>query len=110
MKEKICHSLKLVGVHFWNFFKRLYVFAFLWGRFALVSYGAAVILPSFLQRYLGIAHDVSMTIMKVLLTIAPILPTAVCAVFKEEDFEDEFSMDLCFAVWVITILYAWGII
>jgi hypothetical protein len=55
-------------------------------------------------------HNVSMVIMKVLLTIAPILPTAVYAKLKEEDYNDEFSMDLCFAVWVITIVLAWWVI
>ena len=110
MEKKIHNSLKLVVVHFWNFFKRLYVFAFFWGRFAIVSYGAAALLPSCLHRYLGMPHDVSMTIMKVLLTIAPILPTAVYAVLKEEDYEDEFSMDLCFVIWIITIVCAWWIV
>lgn len=109
MKEKISHSLKLVGVHFWNFFKRLYLFAFLWCRFALISYGVAALLPLSLHIYLGMPHGVSMIIIKVLLTIAPLLPTAVYAVCKEEDYEDEFSMDLCFAMWVITIVYAWWI-
>ncbi len=110
MKKTIRHSLKLVAIHFGTFFKRLYVFAFFWGMFALVSYGVATLIPVCLHRYLGMPHNVSMVIMKVLLTIAPILPTAVYAKLKEEDYNDEFSMDLCFAVWVITIVLAWWVI
>lgn len=109
MKGKISHALKLVCNHFWNFIKRLYLFAFFWGRFALISYGVAVLIPVSLHTYLSMPHTVSMTIMKILLTIAPILPTAVYAECKEEDYYDELSMDLCFAVWVITIVYAWWI-
>ena len=110
MRKRILHSLKLVGVHFLNFFKRLYLFVFFWGRYALVSYIAAILIPICMQTYLGFQHLVSMTIMKVLLTIAPLLPTAAYAECKEEEYEDEFSMDLCFVIWVITIVYAWCIL
>jgi hypothetical protein len=109
MKEKVIHSLSLVGVHFWNFVKRLYLFAFFWGRYACVSYPLAIIIPMFLGIKLGLPYAMAMTITKVLLTIAPLLPTAVYAECKEEDYEDEFSMDLCFATWMITIVYAWWI-
>ena len=109
MKKKVRHSLKLVGIHFWSFLKRLYVFAFFWGRCACISYPLALLIPLGLHIKLGLAYDVSMTVTKVLLTIAPIFPTADYAECKEEDYEDEFSMDLCFAVWIITIVYAWWI-
>ena len=109
MMKKVMHSLKLVGVHFLNFLKRLYLFVFFWGRYACISYPLAIIIPLALRAKLGFPHAMAMTITKVLLTIAPILPTAAYAQLKEEDYNDEFSMDLCFAVWVITIVYAWWI-
>ena len=109
MKKKINHSLNLVGVHFWNFLKHLYLFIFFYGRLACISYALALIIPLGLHTKFGLPHDVAMTIARILLTIAPILPTAAYAQCKEEDYEDEFSMDLCFTTWIITIAYAWWI-
>ena len=110
MKKEIIYSLKLVWDYFKKFATRFGVIIFLYSRFALVSLSVSLLIPYALHRYLGISHDVAITIEKVLLTITPIFPTAVFAKLKEEDYNDEFSMDLCFAIWVITIVYAWWIL
>ena len=110
MKNKVGYSLELVGAHFWKFVKRLFLFIFFYGRFAFISCGLSILVPVSLHAYLGMPYDVSITIMRILLTVTPIFPTAVYAVCKEEDYDDEFSMDLCFAVWLISIVCAWWII
>ena len=110
MKEETIYLLGKVWEHFKKFVPRFGLLIFAYGRFACISLGVSLLIPYALQRYLGLSHDVAMTIMKVLLTITPIFPTAMYAKFKDEDYDNEFSMDLCFAVWVITIVFAWWII
>ena len=110
MKDKITHLLKLVLADFIKFADRIVVLIFVYGRFAALSIALSLIIPLSLRRYLGVPHDVSMMIMRVLLTVTPILPTVMYAELKEEDYQDEFSMDLCFVAWIITIVFAWWVI
>ena len=110
MRKEIIYTLKLVWDHFKKFANRFVFLILIYGRFAFIFLAASILIPSALHRYLGLPHDVAMTIMKILLTVTPIFPTAICAKFREEeDHYDECSMDLCFAVWVITIMCAWFI-
>ena len=109
MKKEIIDTLKLVWDYFKKFAGRFVVIIFLYGRFALVSLTVSLLIPSVLHRYLGLPHDIAIKVEKILLTITPIFPTAMYAKLKEEDYNDEFSMDLCFAAWIITIVYAWWI-
>ena len=104
------YTLKLVWGHFKKFFPRLYVFGFFYGYHAGIPFAASILIPLILHRYLGLPHDIAIMIEKVSLTIAPIFPTAFYAKLKEEDRNDECSMDLCFAAWIITIVYAWWFI
>jgi hypothetical protein len=109
MKKEIIHSLKLVWEYFKKFAGRFILMIFVYFRFACVSFAASLLIPFAFRKYLGMPYDVAMTTTKVLLTITPIFPTAVYAKLKEEDYNDEFSMDLCFAVWVLTIIFAWWV-
>ena len=102
--------LKLVWAYFKKFTNNFAVFALVYGRIAFVSVGLSMLIPFALHRYLGLSHDVAMTIEKVLLTITPIFPTLVFVKTKNEDFDpDEYSIDLCFVAWIIAIVYAWWI-
>lgn len=110
MENKIIYTLILVWGYFKKFASRFILLIFVYGRFACLSLAVSILVPYALHSYLGLSHDIAMTIEKVLLTITPIFPTAAYAQLKEEDYNDEFSMDLCFAIWVITIVYAWWIL
>lgn len=109
MKKEIIYALKLVWDYFKKFAGRFVVLIFVYLRFACLSLAVSMLVPFVLHKYLGVSHDIAMTIEKVLLTITPIFPTAMYAKLKEEDYNDEYSMDLCFVIWVITIVFAWWI-
>ncbi len=110
MENEIIHALKLVWDYFKKFIGRVVLLIFVYGRFACLSLAVSIFIPLVLRRYLGLSSDVAIIIEKILLTITPIIPTVLYAKLKEEDYNDEFSMDLCFAVWIITIVYAWCIL
>ena len=109
MKSEIISVLKLVWDSFKKFMARFVLLIFVYGRFACLSLAVSIFIPFVMWKYLGLPNDVALITEKVLLTITPIFPTAVYAKLKEEDYNDECSMDLCFAIWVITIVYAWWI-
>lgn len=106
MKEMLCEMLESVGSHFWKFIKRLYVFTFFFGLPYCISCGVAALVPICLHT-IGLPHDIAMVISRILLTIAPVIPTALYTRFEKEDRFDEFSMDLCFVTWIATVVYAW---
>lgn len=100
--------LGLVWSSFVKFVNRLVGLVLAYGRLAFLSIAVSILVPSGMHRYLGLSHDVTTIIMKVLLTITPIFPTAIYAKLKEEDCSNEdYSMDLCFVAWIITIVFAW---
>lgn len=92
--------------HFWKFIKRLYVFAFFFGLPYSISFIVAMLIPRSLEL-IGLSNTVSAILTRILLTIAPAIPTGAYTLFEAEDQYDEFSMDLCFVVWIATIAYAW---
>lgn len=109
MKEKIGSILISIISHLWKFIKRLYVFMLPFGVPYMMSIGCALLLSEVLG-YLGFPHNISKTICRILLTISPIIPTGIYSLCEEADLYDEFSMDLCFVVWIATIVYAWKIL
>ena len=106
MKEMLGDMLESVGSHFWKFVKRLYVLTFFFGLPYGISCGVALLAPICFHS-IGLPHDISMVISRILLTIVPIIPTALYTRFKKEDSAEEFSMDLCFVIWIATAVYAW---
>lgn len=94
--------------HLWCFIKRLSVFLFSFGQFAIISYGIAILVPVLLRDYLGLDRNICSSIIKVLLTIAPLLPTLACTYLYDQENTDEFSMDMCFVTWIVTIVWAWA--
>ena len=108
MKETFGVILKYVGFHFLMFLKRLYVFVFFFGVSYMLSCGAALLIPAGL-KWVGLSNDISMTVGRIFLTIAPLIPTCVYARCENEDLNGEFNMDLCFVVWIATIVFAWWI-
>ena len=111
MKDKITHLLKLVLADFKEFANRLAVFALTYGWLAVILIVLSLILPTYLHMKLGMPHEVSLTISRILLTITPIIPTLVFVKAKNQNYStDEYSIDLCFASWIITIVFAWWII
>lgn len=93
--------------HLWLFIKRLAVFVFYWGMFAIISYGIAILVPKTLESKLRVSPNFCSTLAKILLTIAPLPPTLIYTQFEQKDLYEEYSMDLCFVVWILTIVWAW---
>ena len=110
MKDKTNYLLKLVWSGFKEFADRFAFFILLYGRFGALFLALSFLAPSLLNRYLGLPHDISLVMTRVLLTITPIFPTMIYAKSKEEDCASEhYSMDLCFVAWIVTIILAWWI-
>lgn len=110
MKGKLGCILSGIIAHFGKFVKRLYVLILPFGFPYIISISGAYLLSEGLTR-LGIPLNISTTIYRILLTIVPIIPTGVYTLCEKElDICDEFSMDLCFVVWIATIVYAWKIL
>lgn len=108
-KETIIEILLSILSHFWKFIKRLYVFAYFFGVPYLISCSIALLIPYGLQS-IGFPHSASVLLVRILLTIAPVVPTGVYTLIEAEDQYDECSMDLCFVVWIATVVYAWKIL
>lgn len=96
--------------HFWAFIMRVLVFLFFFGRFAIITYGLSILIPMTLRTYTQIDPAVCLIIEKILLTIAPLLPTVLYAMLENEDTNAEFSIDFCFITWIATIVFAWVIL
>lgn len=110
MKEELSNLLKIIWESFIKFANRLTMLFLSYGRFYCLFVAISVLIPSALHRYLGLSKDITTVMMKILLTITPILPTVIYVKMKEEDYSDEdYSMDLCFVVWIVTIVFAWWI-
>ena len=108
MTKAIADILKYVGSRFLIFVKRIFSFAFFYGFIYCVSCTAPLLITRGLKQ-IGMHNDVSMTIGRILLTVAPIIPTCVYARCEYDDLNDEFNMDLCFVAWIATIVFAWWI-
>lgn len=110
MKRKFItkHGFLALGKHLVHFMRRLCVFAFFYGLYAACSYGIALAIPLFLQSSIGLNQNICLIIKKILLTVAPIVPSLVYLRCYEEDTNEEFSTDLCFIAWIATIVWAWA--
>lgn len=108
MNKKLGGILKAMVSHFWIFVKRLYVFMLPFGVPYTISIGLVLLLSEWLDD-LGIC-DISKIVCRILLTIVPAIPTSIYSRCEELEQHDEFSMDLCFVVWIATIVYAWKIL
>ena len=110
MKNYIFYLLKLVGSNFIKFIKRILVFIHVpFGIPFCVSILFSFLISLSLQ-YIGVTYDICLFICRILLTVMPIIPTCIYALCEQEDRYEEFSMDLCFVVWIATIVYAWKIL
>lgn len=98
--------LVIVLSHFWQFIKRLYVFAGFFGIPFGIVLGISKVIPSLFILW-GMSFESTKLISKILLTVLPLIPTSIYAMATEEDVNDEFSTDLCFISWIGTIVYAW---
>ena len=109
MKKLLADILKSLCSHFGQFVKRIYCLVFFYGMFYVPSCGLAILIPITL-RDLGMPTDITRVMTQVLLTIAPIVPTGFFTLLEKEDEFEEYSLDLCFVVWIATIVLAWTIL
>ena len=72
-------------------------------------FGSMTILPTMLIAwgldFWGII--IPKIIKQILITILPIFGALFTSLCKEEDYYDEFSMDLVFATWLAVIIWVW---
>ena len=107
MKENV---LKLVWDDFKKFANTFAVFALMYGWIACITFCLSLIIPTYLHLW-GVPHAVTTMISRILLTITPIIPTYNFVKHKYKDLGgEEYSMDLCFTAWIITIVFAWWIL
>ena len=104
--DAIKEGLKLMPSGWWDFFKKSYVFCFLYGRlFAVVSAFSALIMM--LLKALGVPLDICVLVMKILITVGQIIPAASYIAMINNEPNCEGSTDICFSGWIITSLWVW---
>ena len=93
------------------FVKKILGIALIFGMIGIISYGFAFLLPDLLSDLTPISDDVCLLIEKILLSIAPALPTFFYALWCMEDANKKSnprSIDLCFVAWILTLAITWN--
>lgn len=96
-----------------SFIMRVFTFICCFCGFGLgvLTYGLAFAIPLGLEYHFHTPPATTDLINKILLTIAPALPSFLYSTFsfESENTENskEFSTDFCFIVWILTIIAAW---
>lgn len=99
-------NLSNVFLGFFQFIKRLFTFVCFYCLIGLPTCVLVFILPIGLE-FLGASHEFCNLLTRILLTIAPVVPTLCVSVASEEAQEDELSMDFCFIAWIIVAVWTW---
>lgn len=84
-----------------KFAKHLYV--------SIPCYGLPLLAAMAIPGLLDVFFEIDKTVLKILMTIAPIVPTCFYSLCEKEDESDSFSIDLCFVYWIIIAIYVWKI-
>lgn len=99
-------NLRACRSHLWVFFKKFYVTAFFYCLYGGLAYIAAVLFPALLKS-IGATLNCCSVVMKILYSIAPALSVLGLSRHKNDDKHNEISMELGFAGWLVTVLWAW---
>ena len=104
--ESIRGGIKPLFQNLWDFFKKAYVFCFIYGLFE----GIPVIFSlglMYLLKTLGVPVDIYTVVTKVALIIGQIIPAAGYAGVIKDDPNVEGSMDVCFSGMIICSISIW---
>lgn len=109
MKNNISQSIKRISGHFAGFANRTAIFLVMFGGDLIPWFciSAAIIYGLMLLR---VDRGVIALISKLLLTFVPAIPTYQFDKHKQKESNDDYSMDLCFIVWIASIVVAWCIL
>ena len=107
--ECIREGMKPLLRHFWDFFKKAYVFCFLYGLFEIIP-GLFSLGLMYLLKILGVPVDICAIVMKVTLIIGQIIPAAGYAGAINNDPNVEGSMDVCFSGMIICAISIWYVL
>jgi hypothetical protein len=109
MKDEINaikEGLKSLPSGLWDFFKKILVFLFFYGRLFVVIAAFSILIMLFL-RALGVSLDICMIVLKITLIIGQIIPAASYIQVITEDPNIEGSPDICFSGWLILSVLIW---
>lgn len=89
-----------------DFFKKILVFSFLYGRLFAVVAALSIFIMQIL-RVFGVPLDICILIAKLFIIIGQIIPAASYVGAINEDQNIEGSTDICFSGWIILSLLIW---
>ena len=104
--EAIRGGIKPLFSNLWEFFKKAYVFCFIYGLFEIIPALLSIGLM-YLSKVLGAPVDITKIVLKVSLIIGQIIPAAGYAGVINDDPNVEGSMDVCFSGIIICVLSIW---
>ena len=104
--ENIKEGLKTLPSGLWAFFKKAYVFCFVYGRLCIFPVALSLGLM-WLLKIFGVPLDTCALVMKLGLIIGQIIPAASYAGVIKDDPNVEGSMDVCFSGWIIISILIW---
>lgn len=104
--DAIKEGLKLLPKGLWEFFKKIIVFSFFYGRLFLVVAALSLGIMQLLKA-LGVPLDICIVVSKVALTIGQIIPAASYIGVINDDPNCEGSTDICFSGWLFISIWIW---
>lgn len=104
--DAIKEGFKSLPVGLWDFFKKIFVFCFFYGRLFVVIAAVSVGIWKLLE-VLGAPLDTCALVAKILITVGQIIPATSYIGVINDDPHCEGSTDICFSGWLILSLLIW---
>lgn len=92
----------------WDFFKKILVFCFFYGRLFTVIAAFSILIMQLLKVF-GVPLDICILVLKLMVIIGQIIPAASYIGVIKEDPYTEGSTDICFSGWIILSLLILGL-
>lgn len=106
-------ELKSLGLRFWKFIKSFCVFILCFIPWVGLIFGVGSLIVLGLDR-LGVPHRISATIVSIIVSVAPLIPTLIIWNHRKEGTpEDDIGgavMDCCFMAWIVIIIAVWRLL
>lgn len=104
--DAIKEGFKSLPSGLWDFFKKIIVFSFLYGRLFVCVAAASIGIMQLLKVF-GVPLDTCVIVMKLVLTVGQIIPAASYVGVINDDPNVEGSTDVCFSGWLILSVLIW---
>ena len=104
-------ELKSLGKRFCHFIKSSAPFFFIFSLWFGGAVCATILLVDLLE-FINVSEGIRITIMRILLTIAPFFPTLYLWNGRDEAGEEDIegtTMNCCFMAWIAIIIFVWNI-